>query len=96
MSLPKRPFYGEALPTMLAYMQRHGSSVVLNYGEDTGLWECSWITGGDRFTSVCETPTRAAREVIDKVEIEMYYGRREDEDSFGPDSATEQLERGPR
>jgi hypothetical protein len=68
-----RPFYGEALPTMLAYMQRYGSSVTLNYGEDTGLWECSWITGGERRTSVCETPTRAARECIDEVSFQAYY-----------------------
>lgn len=77
MATNQRPFYGQELPTMLAYMQRHGSSVILNYGEDTGLWECSWITGGDRFTSVCETPTRAAREVLDKVEIEAYYAAKD-------------------
>ena len=34
----------------LEYMRAHGSSVLLNWGEDTTLWECSWITGGDRYT----------------------------------------------
>lgn len=32
----------------IAWMQEHGSSVLLNWGEDDGLWECSWITGGVR------------------------------------------------
>jgi hypothetical protein len=33
-------------------MTRRGQSVVLTWGEDTGQWECSWITGGVRFTAV--------------------------------------------
>lgn len=35
---------------VLAYMVGHGSSVDLNWGEDTDAWECSWITSGDRST----------------------------------------------
>jgi len=36
-----------------------GQSVVLNYGEDTQGWECSFIVGGKRFTSVRSEPTHA-------------------------------------
>ena len=61
--------HGGDLATVLAFMQRNGSSVVLNYGEDTGLWECSWITGGERITTVYADPSRAARECIAKVGI---------------------------
>lgn len=35
---------------ILTWMQRYGSSISLNFGEDTGLWEVSWITGGKRIT----------------------------------------------
>jgi hypothetical protein len=36
---------------MLDFMRLHGSSVILNWGEDgNGKVECSWITGGDRYT----------------------------------------------
>jgi hypothetical protein len=37
---------------VLAFMRHNGSSLTLNWGEDTDQWECSWITGGDRFTGV--------------------------------------------
>lgn len=40
-------------------MAAHGSSVTLNYGEDTGQWECSWITGGQRATAVSRGPGAA-------------------------------------
>jgi hypothetical protein len=39
----------------LELMRRNGSSVTLNWGEDTGQWECSWITGGKRFTYTSDT-----------------------------------------
>ncbi len=35
---------------VLDWMQGSGSSVVLTWGEDNSVWECSWITGGERFT----------------------------------------------
>jgi len=34
------------------WMSENGSSVWLGWGEDTGAWECSWITGGVRYTGV--------------------------------------------
>ena len=54
------PFGGD-LQIVLSYMQGRGSSVDLNYGEDTGQWECSWITSGERTTTVAADPTEAAR-----------------------------------
>lgn len=38
------------LSAALECMRAHGQSVLLNWGEDDNLWECSWITGGDRHT----------------------------------------------
>jgi hypothetical protein len=43
------PFSGD-LAIIVAFMQAHGSSVILNWGEDNELWECSWITDGVRYT----------------------------------------------
>lgn len=45
----------------LARMQERGSSVVLTWGEDDDLWECSWITSGRRFTAHSRYPGTAAR-----------------------------------
>lgn len=44
----------------LAYMKERGSSLTLDWGEDSDMWECSWISGGDRFTGVARSPLRAA------------------------------------
>lgn len=37
---------------LINYMTEHGSSLIMNWGEDTGMWECSWITGGVRIIVV--------------------------------------------
>ncbi len=39
-----------AAGTVLAWMAEHGTSVDLNWGEDTDCWECSWVTSGNRHT----------------------------------------------
>ena len=57
---------------MLEWMQAHGSSVLLNWGEDNNLWECSWITNGKRYTgwqnsaakSILEAATKAADDYV--------------------------------
>jgi hypothetical protein len=41
------------------WMKEHGSSFLLNWGEDDGLWECSWITGGERYTGLSQYPALA-------------------------------------
>lgn len=56
-----------ALASLLETMQEGGSSVTLNYGEDTGHWECSWIVGGERFTEVRGNPDDAARACVRRV-----------------------------
>lgn len=33
----------------IEYMRTHGSSLIMNWGEDTGVWEVAWITSGRRF-----------------------------------------------
>lgn len=39
------------LAAILGRMQQMGSSVDLNWGEDTGTWECSWISSGKRYAA---------------------------------------------
>jgi len=46
-------------------MAHHGSSVLLNWGEDNKAWECSWITGGSRFTGFDANPCQAAIHAIE-------------------------------
>lgn len=58
---------GEAtLQEVLEWMADGGSSVLVNFGEDTGAWECSWITGGIRFTGVHGLIRNAVLESINK------------------------------
>ncbi len=59
--------YGGDLQIILSYMQRRGSSVILNWGEDDEQWECSWITDGKRYTAFSGSPTQAARDCLVKV-----------------------------
>lgn len=58
---------------LLEGMEERGSSVDLNYGEDNRMWECSWIVGGERFTSFGSGPDEAARtcaqQVVDRFPI---------------------------
>ncbi len=42
------------LATKIAWLKAHGSSLSLNWGEDTGCWECSWISSGKRRTVVTQ------------------------------------------
>ena len=55
----------------LRFMAAGGSSVTLNYGEDSGNWECSWISGGRRFTEFARDPGVAAMLVLRKVKEAM-------------------------
>lgn len=58
---------GEApLQEVLEWMADGGSSVLLNFGEDTGAWECSWITGGERFTGIHGLIRKAVLESVNK------------------------------
>ena len=57
----------EELGGLLVWMRRYGSSVLLTWGEDTGQWECSWITGGRRYTGWHSTATGAAARALIRV-----------------------------
>lgn len=55
------------LDQLLSFMQKHGSSVLLNWGEDNNSWEASWISGGERFSDVSSSPRVALRKVLENV-----------------------------
>jgi hypothetical protein len=44
-----RPF-----PDLLAWMAEHGSCLSLTIDEESRQWECSWITGGTRYTGFAQ------------------------------------------
>jgi hypothetical protein len=58
--------YNPDLIQVLGYMQRYGSSIILNWGEDDDTWECSWVTSGKRFTSKRRNLIVAIEECVDK------------------------------
>jgi hypothetical protein len=47
------PVFPSGLEARLEYLINHGSSLTLNWGEDTGSFEVDWITSGRRFRGVC-------------------------------------------
>lgn len=61
----------ESTVGIMEWMAAHGQSLVLNYGEDNQQWECSWITGGKRFTAVRDHPTEALKDVLGSVRTEI-------------------------
>lgn len=54
----------------LGWMAAHGQSVVLNYGEDNQQWECSWITGDERYTAIRAEIPDAIKDVLGQVRTE--------------------------
>ena len=79
MLYPQNEFYIEIvkiiqsdnLPDILGWMAVHSQSLILNYGEDNRLWECSWIITGPRVTSVDDTPLKAIKSVLNTVRTEI-------------------------
>ena len=67
---PNERMYMDTEP-LIRWMQRHGSSLILNWGEDTGNWEVAWISGGKRFVGVDPVMRRAMESVIMKAELSM-------------------------
>jgi hypothetical protein len=51
---------------LLHAMKAAGSSLVLSWGEDTGLWECSWITSGKRHVGASRFLDLAIQRAWDK------------------------------
>ena len=48
-----------AIPRALTWMRDKSTSVLLYWGKDDNLWECSWITGGKRYTGHSQNMTAA-------------------------------------
>lgn len=60
--------YGGNLDVIIGFLQRHGSSVLLNWGEDDNLWECSVISSGDRYSGFSNRDAlTAARDCLKKL-----------------------------
>ncbi len=60
MELGRRVHAGEiTLEDALREMKEGSSSVLLNWGEEDELWECSWIVGGVRYTAHHPQPRTA-------------------------------------
>ena len=64
MKLTEEIVKQNTLTDVLFEMSRQGSSVLLNWGEDNNLWECSWITGGKRYTGFSQFPDLAVLDCI--------------------------------
>lgn len=63
--MAKRPSDIATVETKLIFMQQHGQSVLLNWGEDDNLWECSWITGGERYSGYSRFMDTAINQSLD-------------------------------
>jgi hypothetical protein len=61
----KRPSDTATVETKLIYMQKHGQSVLVNWGEDDNLWECSWITGGERHSGYSRYLDTAVQQALE-------------------------------
>lgn len=63
----------ERLAYEIEDLKSQGSSLIMNWGEDNGCWEVSWITGGVRFTAV--GPDLALTLAACRTKAYTYYGR---------------------
>lgn len=61
------------LADTIAELKDDGSSLIMNWGEDTGQWECAWITGGIRFVSIGPDLTQTLKAC--RAKAYTYYGR---------------------
>jgi hypothetical protein len=53
------------LETTIEYLINHGSSMTINWGEDTGCYEVYWITGGSRFRGVSRNLRTAMSQAVE-------------------------------
>lgn len=53
-----------SLEQKLERMRERGSSVILTTTENGDEWECSWITGGKRYTVFAARPETAVTQAI--------------------------------
>ena len=52
----------------IEHLINHGSSLTLNWGEDTGCWEVDWITSGERFRGVSRDLGAAMQQALSNAE----------------------------
>jgi hypothetical protein len=52
------------LKEALTWLKRRCSSVLLNWGEDTDNWECSFISAGERYTAISLLPDTAVNMAV--------------------------------
>ena len=57
-----------SLEAILDWMSQKGQSVELNWGEDNNSWECSWITGGIRYSGF----DRSIRSAITAAQVRCF------------------------
>jgi hypothetical protein len=69
MRVPDYSTEWNAAGSVLHFMAAHGSSLTLDWGEETAAWECAWVTGGTRFVGHGDTAMlaicRAAMEAME-------------------------------
>jgi len=65
--LPCAPVTHDDLHGTLLHLKKISSSVSINWGEDTDLWECSAVSGGQRFTINHASARIAAFELLEKL-----------------------------
>jgi len=51
------------LSDLIETLKKKSSSLIMNWGEDTGQWEVSIITGGERYTAVRSVLSLALEEI---------------------------------
>jgi hypothetical protein len=72
MELGRRIHAGDiTLEDALREMKEGSSSVLLNWGEDDDLWECSWIVGGIRYTERHFQPRTAVLKAVVKCTLDL-------------------------
>ena len=59
------------LTDVLRKMAKTGQSVTLCWGEGTELWECSWISGGQRYSGFSTDPVKAVLQVLEQAGVQV-------------------------
>lgn len=62
------------LAEALHLMKQLGTSVALTWDDDSNRWECSWVTGGRRYTAHDITAQRAVWRVKELVRMTLPSG----------------------
>lgn len=58
--------------TMVNWMAHHGQSIILNWGDDSELWEVAWIPDGKRYCGFSKSPRMAIIQAAEKYRATLY------------------------